>query len=376
MEIRLLNDIAAAEPYASAWNCMSRGVPFRRWEWLASWWKHYGTNRQLYLLLVMHEEQLVAVAPWYMETTTSRGRVLHMLGDGEVCSDYLSILSTPEWTDAATEAMAHWLTMAANVPAASSPSAAWDLLELRGLAATDPSTAALIAHLVECGNAVHREAGPNCWRIELPSDWDIYLKSMSKSHRKQIRRADSRAFETGKVQHRIISSLDPQFAMAWHTLIDLHQRRRLSLGEPGCFASSAFSGFLRDAVAAMLPAGLVELHLLESETGPIAAELHFLGNEVVYAYQAGIDPAATEDEPGRLMNIATLRRAMELGRRGFDFLRGDEPYKPHWRGEPHALLDLRVVPRKTSAQLRHGMWMASGTVKNWVRSGMQLTGMK
>ena len=366
MRTQLITNLADAEPYAAAWNCMSRGVPFRRWEWLSSWWKHYGGGeRELMLLFVFHDETLVAVAPWYMETGSARGRVIRMLGDGEVCTDYLSMLRTPEWSDAVGEAIANWLI-----------DAEWDLMHLSGVAASDSATASLAAHLIDEGCKVYRQPGPNCWRIELPNEWDTFLQSQSKSHRKQIRRADKRSLASGAVTHRIVSSLDASFPAAWQALVELHQSRRQSLGQPGCFSSDAFALFLKEAVEKLLPAGAVELHLLETAGGPLAAELHFVGNDVVYAYQAGIDPNATDEEPGRLMNIAVIRRAIEMERRSFDFLRGDEPYKPHWRAEPQPLHEVQVVPARAAAQLRHGMFVAGGTVKQWVKTGMQLTGMK
>ena len=42
MTVRLIttwDDLAALE---QPWNALSDGMPMRRWDWLATWWKHYG----------------------------------------------------------------------------------------------------------------------------------------------------------------------------------------------------------------------------------------------------------------------------------------------------------------------------------------------
>jgi CelD/BcsL family acetyltransferase involved in cellulose biosynthesis len=72
-----------------------------------------------------------------------------------------------------------------------------------------------------------------------------------------------------------------------------------------------------------------------------------------------------EHEPGSLITMATLRRAIERGYRAFDFLRGDESYKAHWRAEPAASVELRVAAERPIARLRHRLWLAGSRLKQW-----------
>jgi CelD/BcsL family acetyltransferase involved in cellulose biosynthesis len=135
-----------------------------------------------------------------------------------------------------------------------------------------------------------------------------------------------------------------EFEAAWPLFIDLHQLRRQSLGEPGCFADPTFTQFHNEVAPLLLTAGRLRLSWLALDGEPVAAEYHFAGDGVTYAYQGGVDPARLDDEPGRLSNIATLRAAIAEGHAAFDFLRGDEPYKAHWRATPHATVHVRISP--------------------------------
>ena len=49
-----------------------------------------------------------------------------------------------------------------------------------------------------------------------------------------------------------------------------------------------------------------------------------------FFYNAGADPDARELSPGVTGTAAYIRDRMEAGRRRFDFLRGNEPYKYEW----------------------------------------------
>src|SRR5438552_2165878 len=84
---------------AGDWNRLARGVPFCSFEWLATWWRHYQPamaamqrHVELYVVCVTDGDQLVGLAPWYLERSRAAGCVIRFLGTGEACSDYLSVL--------------------------------------------------------------------------------------------------------------------------------------------------------------------------------------------------------------------------------------------------------------------------------------------
>jgi CelD/BcsL family acetyltransferase involved in cellulose biosynthesis len=121
----------------------------------------------------------------------------------------------------------------------------------------------------------------------------------------------------------------------------------------------------------MLNAGQLRMSWLELDGTPAAAEYHLADGSTTYAYQGGVDPERLNEEPGRLSTILCLQHAIEEGHRRLDFLRGDEPYKAHWRAEPRATYDYRVVPNRRLAKLRGRVLTLTGTITDWVRSGVQ-----
>ena len=115
-----------------------------------------------------------------------------------------------------------------------------------------------------------------------------------------------------------------------------------------------------------------QLSWIELDGLPLAAEYQLVGGSTVYAYQSGIDPDRLDSEPGRLVLIEAIRRCIANGYRTYDFLRGDEPYKAHWRAEPRKMIKLQVVPPNRSAQLRYGMNVVTGGIKNLIKTSLEL----
>ena len=224
----------------------------------------------------------------------------------------------------------------------------------------------MINSLAVSGCTVDRRPGLNCWRLELPIDWDSYVASLGRNLRRELRRLERELLSTDRVVLHWVTRLD-ELPQAMDILVDLHQRRRAMLGEEGCFASARFLAFYRDVVPELLRRGQVQFYWLELDGRPVAAEYQLVGGGTLYAYQAGVDPESMEHQPGKLINLAILRQAIEHGYRAFDFLRGDEPYKARFGARPRPSVEFRVVPRGTVAQLRHNLWLAGNSVKEWVK---------
>jgi len=380
--ITTADDLAAL---ANDWNALAADVPFRRWDWLETWWRHYRPDAArrhgnelcaVFVYALDRDGSLVGVAPWHVERSATQGRVVRFLGSGPVCSEYLSVLVAPghESAVACTLAecltgnelsLADWLT--------GERSDGWDLVELTGVDPAEPTVKLLLRNLAERGASIYHRAGEPCWRLDLPDTWDDYLAMLSKSHRKQVRRLERQKLDTGHATVRLVSNHD-ELSFALDALIDMQNRRRAARGEPTPFADPRYVGFLREASARMLDAGKLRMHWLEMDGRPIAVEHHLAGGTVLYAYQGAIELDALAEEPGRIITLSVIKQAIVDGYRTFDFLRGNEPYKLHWRATPRATVDIRIVPRNVTAQVRHGARVAGESMKQWIKSGLKLTG--
>ncbi len=378
---------------AARWSELGRQVPFRTWEWLSTWWHHYGrpapkeriAPRLSCLEVCNGQGNTLAIAPWYGRWSPARGWVVRFLGSGEVCSDYLSVLCEPGWEPQVSTLLAEWLVQRAESPRGErqgrppttdhSPGIpAWDLLELDGFDAGDQVMRHLAEALRQRGVAVHWEPGPSCWRIVLPDSWEEYLATrMSRNQRKQLRRLERNLVKSGRVTfHHVVHESD--LPEATRILVDLHQRRHEFLGRPGCFASPRYTAFHLEVIPAMLRAGRLLMAWSYLDGEPAAIEYTMLGDDAIYFYQGGMDPEKAHASPGRVMTMLMLQHVIECGYRAFDFLRGDETYKAHWRAEPRPSAVLRAVPPRGVARLRYGAWALARGAKRCIRRSLRPLG--
>jgi len=382
MHVERITNWPELQALEHSWNALVHAVPFRSWDWLATWWKHFGSespndsgrrmpsnSRRLNVLAVYDDDandggsvrRLIGVAPWYLDENPLMGSAIRWLGDGEVCTDHLSLICNAEDSGRVASAIADSLTVSHDD---------WERIDLNSVYADDPAIGHLLTVLEERECIVTRTTADSCWAVELPSTWDDYLAGISKSHRKQLRQLERRVLESDRVRWHCVQSA-AELDAAWTVLVDLHQRRRKSLGEPGCFASRTFFNFHREVVDRLLARGELRMSWLALDGRPAAAEYHLADSRATYAYQGGVDPDRLDEESGRLSTILCMRRAIDEGHKQLDFLRGDEPYKAHWRATPRATFDYRIVPNRRLARLRGRVFNVAGALTDLARQGAE-----
>ncbi len=357
--VGVVETLAEWDALRPIWNELAGSQVFCRFEWMRRWWESFGFDRgRPYIVVVADESGKVrGLAPWWLQTSIVEGRMLQFLGSGEVCSDYLTLLARNEDRLSVACEVAAWLSTRDD----------WDVLELDGTLQDDESIVQLVSSCRELGSPVSELSAMSCWRLELPAVWEDYVATLSKSHRKQVRRVERRCLQTGQfVLREAKTELERRRVFA--ELVRLHQMRWQSVGESGVFASRRFLEFLQRMSTEWFIGGRVRLYELVEDDRTWAAEIHFTGGGTSYAYQAGVDPEGRDRDVGHMMNVAVIRSLIAEGMTGLDFLRGDEPYKAHFRAEPRATCRRRISSPRWSGKLRHQAWLAKGSVKSWVKS--------
>jgi CelD/BcsL family acetyltransferase involved in cellulose biosynthesis len=358
-------DVSGLAPsLAVDWNRLAGDVPCRQWEWLAPWWRHYSMpDAELFVLVVRDQAGDVhAIAPWYVRGSLAQGRVVRFLGSGDVCSDYLTILTDPEHRAAAIKALVDYLT--------GSEADEWDLIELTGVSTDDEAIGQFIDEMQRRDVVVHQQAGESCWRLKLPCDWDKYVSTLSKTRRERTRQIVRRTFNTGRVSIKQAANEDEAREL-YELLVELHQKRRTSLGEEGCFADPRFTAYHREVIENFLGAGQLQLRGVFLDGRPAAIVYELVGGNTIYLYQSGIETDLLDERPGWLGTINSLRSAIDQGIETFDFMRGDEAYKASWGAQAVPMVETRLIAPRAAAMVRHNAWRARQQMRRWLKARWQ-----
>jgi CelD/BcsL family acetyltransferase involved in cellulose biosynthesis len=386
--VRVRRLASLTEPPPEAWTPLTGGVPFRAQQWLVPWWQSYkAPGAELYLLGCWDGRELLGLLPLYRQRSPLYGRCLRLLGDGEACSEYQGVLCLPGAEAAVAEALAEFVLEAGRHRTRRAPDDGWDLMDLGALDPEDQAMGRLLAALAPGGAKVACWPGARCWRLDLPSTWEGYLAVLSQSHRRQLRRLSRRLEEdpgdeggggAAAQSARPGSGKGPLAILRWARTPDeaarlfgvvegLHQARRQSKGDRGTFASPRFQSFMSSALQPLFARGLVWLSGVEVEGRLVSAELHLVGRDSVYGYLCGNSVDALHLSPGRIARIGAVRRAIAEGFTGYDFLRGDEPYKKHYRATPRPTLRALISSPRPAARLHHGLLVAGRSARAALR---------
>jgi hypothetical protein len=352
-------------------------TPFSRWTVHRAWWDAYGeTAHEQYLVCcteadatagrhlepdairgivpLMHRHEVepqdaataTALRRRSREGTAVRPDAKAVFFGASYHADYATLLAAREDLPAVAGAFARSCDPQPDPEHGDQP---WDVIDLRRLRADDPALPALDGALREAaatrGWDVCLEEEDVCPVATLPEGgWDAYLATLSKHDRHEVRRKLRRAAAAGDVRFSIVEPT----AAAVDTFIALHQAR---WGEEGLFprteGGTRSRRFLHRMAALEAQEGAAsQLQLGQLEVGDrlLFATVGFDDGSTCYFYNAGMAPGARALAPGVIGTAAYIRDRQAAGRRRFDFLRGNEPYKYEWGAvdEPvHRLLVTR-----------------------------------
>lgn len=359
MNLSIYTDIEVLERERACWDQVAGDRAFCRYAWLMNWYEamHAESDQIHVLVAIDDQEQWVGVAPLFVS-----GGKLRLLGSGNACTDYAGPFSSlePELHKKFIELVSDYLADSIRV---GGPLEDVDSIELEGCAKLCESADYLGELLSAHGFAHHETETEGTWKVLLPDSFDQLNATFSKSMRRKTKVARKRlAADDARVEFADQDSFDNH----WNQFEALHQKRRKSLGQPGCFADGNFAVFLKTATRELLAASLAELLVIYKNDCPISSVLLLKSDNTCMMYQSGLDPDFSSYEPGYQTNLAGIEHAIKNGYKYFDFLRGDESYKARWSTTREPILRRKYVPRKLTAQLKHGTWVIGRSIKNYM----------
>jgi CelD/BcsL family acetyltransferase involved in cellulose biosynthesis len=305
--------------------------------WIASWWRHFGKERQPYMLAAWEAGRLCGLAPFYFRRISLPGvkrgaSALSFMGDEGVGSEYLGLLVLPGYEEEFLLAVSQRVR------------GQWAMADLHGLQERG-SLSSKIAKVLGASapGRVYQERRP-CCLIPLPGDYESYLASLSQKFRGTIRYRTNKLVKNFHVnllrttrKEEIEPHLERFFAM--------HQARWLAEGSPGSFYSPQKRAFYRDVLVDLLRCGWLRFYHLEVDGVIRASQFGFVFAGVLHSLQDAFDH---KFHPSGVGGMGVVLRAMVIkesiveGLNGYDFLGGMEEFKTRWNTITHYVQRVRI----------------------------------
>jgi CelD/BcsL family acetyltransferase involved in cellulose biosynthesis len=309
---------------------------FLTFDWLHTWWRHFGSGRRLFLLTVRRGVELVAVAPFAIAPPRLDRlvpfRSLEFLGAGSAGSDYLDVFARPECEAEVARILGDHLARHSF------------MLQL-GRVRPGVSLASRVAAALEGQGWTHRETPHEvCPFIPLGGHtWESYLSGLGSAHRYNVQRRLRNLYRRYAVElHRVATEEERGPALA--RLFQLHDARWRPRGGSDGFGSENELAFHDEVTRRALAGGRLRLFELRLDGRPAASLYGFRHGGTFSFYQSGFDPAFTKDSVGLVMMSLAIQSAIEEGAVEYDFLHGDEAYKFQWARDARPLARLEIFP--------------------------------
>ncbi|MBA4386187.1 MAG: hypothetical protein C0410_15745, partial [Anaerolinea sp.] len=159
--------------------------------------------------------------------------------------------------------------------------------------------------------------------ITLPGDWELYLESIDKKQRHEIRRKMRRAAEADAKIEVYYTSDQTKVEKDTQAFLDLMSQDP----EKAVFLTSAMREQFKISIQRTFDNGWLQLAFLKVDGENAAAYLNFDYLNRIWVYNSGLDRRFMEYSPGWVLLGHLLMWANENKRSAFDFLRGNEDYK-------------------------------------------------
>jgi CelD/BcsL family acetyltransferase involved in cellulose biosynthesis len=323
MNLSIVRNLQDFEALSGEWNALlsksASHVPFLRHEYLTTWWRTLGggewSQGDLFIITAREENgELVGIAPLFLTRNQQGQPALMLLGSFEI-SDFLDFIALPDHLPGFIDAVLDLLSGPEAPP--------WQVLDLYNLLEDSPTLPVLQSAARRCGWRYHQVRLQPSPFIRLPGDWDLYLKSIDKKQRHEIRRKIRRAEGYPQSVRWYIVEKGDLLDQEVEAFLDLMAQD----GQKAAFLTSVMRTQMRSAVRAAFDAGWLQLSFLEVSGEKAAAYLNFDYGNRVWVYNSALSAEYRDLSPGWVLLAYLLQWANENGRAEFDFMRGAEDYK-------------------------------------------------
>ncbi len=340
-----INDIEELSQYRLLWNSLFQATPnasfFHTLDWLETSWRHFGDGQKLRVLIPYAAGEPLGILPLCVRREKYRLSTVRVLTYplDNWGTWYGPIGPNPSATMLA--AMQHLRRTPRD----------WDMIELRWVPDDATQGGKSARALRVAGLLTEVKPYQSTSFVDLPGDWNTYLKNKSRSLRSQFKRQlrhviDDQGAEF--VRHRPAPYSEGDGDPRWD-LYDMCEQIaaaswQSSVSNGNTLTHDGLRDFYRDAHAAAARLGMVGISILRVDSRPVAFLYNYVHDGRIFCLRMGYDASVGEHGYGSALLLKWIEDSIARGDRTIDFGPGDREHKRRLRTRVESTYRLTYTP--------------------------------
>jgi hypothetical protein len=341
------------------WDALLLATPdhtaFQCYKYQRLWWRHFGGDSELVIVLVLERNAIVGIAPLRTSVVRHYGRYRRELGFiGSRWQVDRPQLLFPEKASELVRVLVDFLVRHERD---------WEIGDFYEQLTGSERTLSLADAFRAAGCLVGLERDSACPYIDLTTSWMEFIAGKSQKLRKNLKAAERCLAEAGPLQYRTCDTF-PEVAAELERYAALEKRSWKDKEGVGVARDADYFAFYQEMAEVFGRHGAFVTRLLGVEGRDVAGTFGLVFDGVYYSLQISHDGELNRCSPGTLLEARELEACFARGYREYEFLGGFLTNKSRWTSTFRQTTQLHVYRRTPSLTLLHA-WLFR--IKPWIK---------
>jgi CelD/BcsL family acetyltransferase involved in cellulose biosynthesis len=322
--VECISDLPSFLELREEWNALleqtSVDSVFLRHEWYGCWWKAYGADKELSVVLIKEGDRLIGISPLMISKAYFRGFPVRKVGFIENKESPRSDFIVLQDTEKVIENTIGYLTKQKR---------RWNLLVLNNIP-TDSETLEVVQAVCRKRNfGFLIRPSLNSPFLRVDADWETFYGKTTQRLKKRLRNNRNRIEKLGAVTVEDCAEsgvdqlpLEDVFSVGWKSW-------KSEIGK--CISCTPENRtFFSELGSSARAQGWLSLWILRVNGKSIAFEYHLKYKGVVHALRSEFDEEYSRYSPGSVLDSHIVRHVIENKFKEYDMGGSSDAYKSRW----------------------------------------------